>query len=68
MQNMAFEQWLAWVLIPRVQELVAERGAFPPSSSVAAHAAREFDTVPNSDEVLRVLSGFDRFIQQLAMG
>jgi uncharacterized protein YqcC (DUF446 family) len=67
-QNMAFEQWLAWILIPRVRQIIAERGAFPKNSSVAAYAVREMDTTPNADCVLRELSAFDRFIDSLGDG
>jgi len=41
--TMSFGQWLQFVLVPRVQELVARGGPFPSSSSIAVQAVREFD-------------------------
>src|SRR5262245_53645184 len=32
--TMVYDQWLQFVLLPRVRDIVLKRGAFPPSSSV----------------------------------
>ncbi|MFI5377951.1 MAG: YqcC family protein [Tepidisphaerales bacterium] len=64
-ENLAFTQWLAWVLLPRVREIVAEKGEFPDSSSVAAYAVREFDGVPEAGDVLKVLTAFDEMVDGL---
>ena len=41
-QTMAFEQWLRWVFVPRVRQILAEKGQFPPSSQVSDQAFREW--------------------------
>jgi uncharacterized protein YqcC (DUF446 family) len=61
MDTMAFDQWLQFVFIPRVREIVAARGAFPPHSEVAAQAVREFDAHPlDTDRLHALLHEFDR--------
>ncbi len=63
-ENMTFPQWLAWVFIPRVREIVAERGEFPASSEVGAYAVREFDGVDEAGDVISILSEFDEMIER----
>lgn len=59
--TMAFEQWLQFVLIPRVRQIAASRGSFPHASEVAAQAAREFDTCPlDVTRLQTLLYEFDR--------
>ena len=41
--TMAYTQWLQFVFIPRVREVVAGRGDLPATSSVAAQGVRELD-------------------------
>jgi uncharacterized protein YqcC (DUF446 family) len=61
MDTMAFEQWLQFVLVPRVREIIAARGRFPPHSEVAAQAVREFDAHPlDTSRLQTILSEFDR--------
>ena len=57
--TMAFEQWLQFVLLPRVRELVATDGVFPPRSQVAVYAVRELDGRPDCDRLLDLLREFD---------
>jgi uncharacterized protein YqcC (DUF446 family) len=64
-ENMAFQQWLAWILIPRVREVIAERGEFPEGSQVAAYCIREFDGAPGGGEVHDVLSQFDDLVNKI---
>ncbi len=64
MRTMAFEQWLQFVLIPRVREIIATRGQFPSSSSVSAYAVREWDGVPDVDRLLTLLSEFDALFER----
>jgi uncharacterized protein YqcC (DUF446 family) len=61
MDTMAFSQWLQFVFIPRVKQIVAEKGTFPTASMVAAQAVREFDTDPlDTSHLQTLLSEFDR--------
>lgn len=63
-ENMSYAQWLAWVLIPRVREIVSERGTFPSGSQTAAYAIREFDGLPGGGDVHAVLYEFDRLFER----
>jgi len=65
-ENLAFEQWLGWVLIPRVREIVETRGDFPNGSAVAAYAVRAFDGYPNAGPVNDLLFSFDEFVNEMA--
>lgn len=62
MDTMAFTQWLQYVFLQRIRQIVAERGEFPRSSMVAAQAARELDGY-GANELSRVLAEFDDWIE-----
>ncbi len=57
--TMAFEQWLQFVLIPRVREVIATKGRFPASSQTVVHAARTFDGDTAAAPLLDALGDFD---------
>lgn len=57
-KEMAFEQWLRWVFVPRVEEAIAT-GRFPPSSQVGIQATREADTEPGLSSLAALLNEFD---------
>jgi len=59
-RTMSFAQWLRWVFVPNVEGLVASRGPWPTSSSVAVMATREGDTDPGIQSLVASLSNFDR--------
>lgn len=61
-ESMAFVQWLRWVFVPRVHELLDSGAALPPSSSVGAQAAREWGFSPDAADTStleRLLTEFD---------
>lgn len=58
MDTMSFSQWLQFIFIPNVR-VAARRNEFPASSYVAAQAVREFDTVPETSQLVALLSEFD---------
>jgi uncharacterized protein YqcC (DUF446 family) len=57
--SMSFAQWLQFVLLPRVRELVDSDGEFPACSSVGAQAVREFDGHHEAGTLLQLLCDFD---------
>ena len=63
MDTMAFNQWLQFILIPRVKEIIAEGGEFPSKSEVGAQAFREFVVWPaygdDTEKLLSLLNEFD---------
>lgn len=60
MDTMAFEQWLQFVLIPRVRQIIETRGELPPESGLATHAVREFDGRDDTERLYTLLYEFDR--------
>jgi uncharacterized protein YqcC (DUF446 family) len=59
MDTMAFSQWLQFIFVPRVRGIIAAGGQFPSKSQVGAQAVREFDTLPEADKLMSLLSEFD---------
>jgi uncharacterized protein YqcC (DUF446 family) len=59
MHTMAFEQWLQWVLVPRVQEIITTKGAFPTSSQASVFATREYEGDSDAAHLVDLLRGFD---------
>lgn len=57
--TMAFTQWLQFVLVPRVRDVIARQGQFPAQSNVAAFAYREFDGQNEFQQLCRLLQEFD---------
>jgi uncharacterized protein YqcC (DUF446 family) len=61
--TMTYAQWLQFVFVPRVRELVAAGGEFPATSSVGAQGVREFDGDDRADVLVQLLSEFDALIE-----
>lgn len=61
--RMAFEEWLQWVMLPRVREICSERGEFPPSSQLGAYAVRQFDGDDATGELVARLAALDQLIE-----
>jgi uncharacterized protein YqcC (DUF446 family) len=65
MDTMTFSQWLQFVFIPRVREIINAHGSFPAQSMVAAQAVREYDGLHEASKLLKLLSAFDAFIEKV---
>jgi len=63
--TMSFEQWLQFVLIPRIREIVHKRGEFPAGSNLAPHAVRYFDGDYDADSLREILYNLDKLINDL---
>jgi uncharacterized protein YqcC (DUF446 family) len=61
-QTMSFEQWLQFVLIRSIREIVDEKGVFPSESNVGTYAVREFDGDPDVDQLVLLLCQLDELI------
>jgi uncharacterized protein YqcC (DUF446 family) len=59
MDTMAYSQWLQFVFIPRVNQIVSEQGNFPTKSAVGAQAIREFDGSNEASSLVHLLCEFD---------
>jgi uncharacterized protein YqcC (DUF446 family) len=57
--TMTFEQWIQFILIPRVNQIIQEKDAFPEGSMLAAHAVRVFDGDPEAGPLHELLYEFD---------
>lgn len=57
--TMAFSQWLQFIFIPRVKQIIAEKGEFPAQSQVGVMAMREFDGSTEAGNLVTLLSEFD---------
>lgn len=60
MDTMSFEQWLQFVLVPRVRSIIAERGEWPNGSAVGVMAVRNFDGFNEAGDLVTLLYEFDR--------
>lgn len=58
MDTMSFSQWLQFIFIPNVRA-AARSNKFPAESHVAAQALREFDTIPEASQLVKLLADFD---------
>jgi uncharacterized protein YqcC (DUF446 family) len=61
--TMSFDQWLQFVFLPRVHEVLDGKSPAPASSSVGAYAVREFDGLDQANRLIGLLSEFDRLIE-----
>ena len=59
LDTMAFTQWLQFIFIPRVKEIIASEGEFPEKSHVSAQALRELDGEVDAGRLLELLGEFD---------
>jgi uncharacterized protein YqcC (DUF446 family) len=63
MKTLSPEQWLQFVLVPNVRDIIVQRGAFPRSSAVSVWAFRNFDGDPDADQLLGLLGEFDALFE-----
>jgi len=59
MDTMAYPQWLQFILVPRVRQIIEEQGTFPTKSMVGAQAVREFDGDEKASRLVTLLGEFD---------
>lgn len=60
--TMTFEQWIQFVLIERIREIVAERGEIPVGSNLGAYGVRYFDGDSSADGLLKILNEIDQLV------
>jgi uncharacterized protein YqcC (DUF446 family) len=59
MDTMAYSQWLQFVFVPRVNDLITSGGQFPSRSMVGTQAIREFDGDERAAGLVELLCRFD---------
>lgn len=65
-KTMTFEQWIQFVLIERIRQIIAEKGEFPESSNLAGYAVRYFDGDNEGGTLQHILSDLDSLINKAA--
>jgi len=60
--TMSFVQWLQFVLLPRIREIVKEESDFPAGSMLTAYAIREFQGDPDSGQLILLLYELDQLV------
>ncbi len=64
MDTMTFVQWLQFVFIPRVRDILATQGTFPSQSMVGVQAMREFDGDEDASRLVSLLTEFDELFDR----
>lgn len=59
MDTMAFSQWLQFIFVPRVEQILDDQGTFPSRSQVGTQAIREWDGIPETAHLVELLCAFD---------
>lgn len=62
--TMGFEQWLQFVLLPRIREIIDEKSKFPVGSNLAPYAIRYFDGDNDSKPLYDMLYNLDQLINE----
>jgi uncharacterized protein YqcC (DUF446 family) len=62
--TMSFTQWLQYVLIPRVRQIVADQGDFPARCMVGVQAIREFNGDARASDLTTLLIEFDALFDE----
>jgi uncharacterized protein YqcC (DUF446 family) len=60
--TMAFEQWLQFILIPRIRQIIEAKDNFPSGSQLASYAIRVFNGDPESNKLHELLYDLDKLI------
>lgn len=59
--TMSLEEWIQFVLVPRVGELAQKKGTFP-KSAISPYAVKYFDGDPDGETLLRLIVEFDAVV------
>lgn len=61
--SMAFEQWLQWIFLPRMKQILEAGGELPGVSGIQPMAEQVYsDRSEQAAELIRLLGEFDRLI------
>lgn len=64
--TMTFEQWLQFILIPRIRQIVKDHDEFPSNSMLATYAVRVFDGDYEATRLQELLYDIDQLINSPA--
>jgi uncharacterized protein YqcC (DUF446 family) len=57
--TMAFEEWIQFILLKRIKQIIDEKDTLPSGSMVSTYAIREFDGNTNYDNLMDLLRQLD---------
>jgi uncharacterized protein YqcC (DUF446 family) len=60
--TMSFEEWLQFILIPRIHQIVETKDDFPAGSQLATYAVRVWDGDPDSSRLHQILYALDDLV------
>ena len=61
--SMAFEQWLQWIFLPRMKQILEDEAQLPSVSGIRPMAEQVYsDRAEQAAELIRLLGEFDRLI------
>jgi uncharacterized protein YqcC (DUF446 family) len=60
--TMSFEEWLQFILIPRIHQIIETKDDFPSGSQLATYAIRVFDGDPDSSSLHEILYALDDLV------
>ena len=63
--TMTFEQWIQFVLVPRLRGIVRDRDEFPAGSELAVYAVRALDGDPDAERLHELLHELDRLVDRV---
>ena len=66
--TMAFEEWIQFVLVPRLRGIVRDREEFPSGSQLAVYAVRALDGDADAERLHELLDALDRLVQRVNGG
>ena len=64
--TMAFEQWIQFVLLPRIRGIVNEKGDFPDNSMLGTYAIRVFDGDHDAEILHGMLRDLDDLVNEIS--
>ena len=66
--TMAFEEWIQFVLVPRLRGIVRDREEFPSGSQLAVYAVRALDGDADAERLHELLDALDRLVERVNGG
>lgn len=61
--TMSLEEWIQFVLVQRVEEIVQKKGVFP-ASTISSYAVKYFDGDPDGKALLKLIVDFDAIVNE----
>ena len=62
--TIAFEQWIQFILLDRMQAIARDQGEFPTGSNLTGYAVRYFDGDTNADTLINLLKQLDDLVEE----